>query len=210
MSNPLILRYLIAFIMFTLTSIFSVLVINHDHAYLYDENELMEYVQLATLLIVGIVFWLQADAKKWKPVQHSMPALRLLATLGAALCFSFIVREMNVKKTEIDWLVFIVDGQGYKALMLLLWIPLLTKAYRHKATYIDLIKRGYLSSTSIFLAIAAGLLLGGALFDKEIIVVEYFRFYEEVLEMNGYGFMLLASLAFHKDMVRLSSDPNKA
>ena len=210
MSNTLISRYLIVLVMLILSSVFAVFVMNYDHAYLYGENELMEYIQLATLIIVGIVFLLQTKASKWASVEHAMPALRLLAYLGAALCFSFIVREMNVKKTEIDWLVFIVDGQGYKALMLLLWIPLLTKAYRHKATYIDLIKRGYLSSTSIFLAIAAGLLLGGALFDKEIIVVEYFRFYEEVLEMNGFGFMLLASLAFHKDMVRLSSDRNKA
>lgn len=209
MSNTLMSRYLIVLVMLILSSVFAVFVMSYDHAYLYGENELMEYIQLATLIIVGIVFLLQTKASKWASVEHSMPALRLLAYLGAALCFSFIVREMNVKKTEIDWFVFIVDGQGYKALMLLLWIPLLTKAYRHKATYIDLIKRGYLSSTSIFLAIAAGLLLAGALFDKEIIVVEYFRFYEEVLEMNGYGFMLLASLAFHKDMVRLSSDVNK-
>lgn len=210
MSNTLMSRYLIVLIMLILSSVFAVFVMNYDHAYLYGENELMEYVQLATLVIVGIVFWFQASEKKWQAVPKAMPALRLLAYLGAALCFSFIVREMNVKKTEIDWFVFIVDGQGYKALMLLLWIPLLTKAYRHKATYIDLIKRGYLSSTSIFLAIAVVFLLAGALFDKEIIVVEYFRFYEEVLEMNGYGFMLLASLAFHKDMVRLSSDVNKA
>jgi hypothetical protein len=48
---------------------------------------------------------------------------------------------------------------------------------------------------------AVGCLGAGALFDKEIIVVEYFRFYEEVLEMNGYGFMLLAALSFRRDMV---------
>lgn len=209
MSNPLILRYFVALIMLILTSIFSVLVINYDLAYLYDENELMEYVQLGTLMIVGIIFWLQANENKWETVQSFMPALRLLAILGAALFFSFIVREMNVKKTEIDWLVFIVDGQGYKALMLLLWIPLLTKAYRHKDTYIAFIKEGYLSPTSVFLAMAVVFLLGGALFDKEIIVVEYFRFYEEVLEMNGYGFMLLAALSFHRDMLKIASATEK-
>jgi hypothetical protein len=56
---------------------------------------------------------------------------------------------------------------------------------------------------------AVGFLGAGALFDKEIIVVEYFRFYEEVLEMNGYGFMLLAALSFHRDMVLAVCDCEK-
>lgn len=209
MSNSLISRYLVVLAMLILSSVFAVYVMVYDHAYLYDENELMEHVQLATLVIVGVIFWFQANEKKWQSVPQFKPALQLLAYLGAALCFSFIVREMSVKKTEIDWFIFIVDGQGYKALMLLLWVPLLTKAYRVKDDYIAFIKNGYLSSTSIFLAIAASLLLGGALFDKEIIVVEFFRFYEEVLEMNGYGFMLLAALSFHGDMLKIASATEK-
>jgi hypothetical protein len=48
---------------------------------------------------------------------------------------------------------------------------------------------------------AVTFLASGGLFDKKIIVIEYFRFYEEILEMNGYGFMLLAALSFRRDMV---------
>lgn len=201
MNTSLTPRYLVLFLMLVLSTAFSIKVIQYDQAYLYGENQLMEHVQLLILLLVGIVFWLQGGEKNWQMVKPSASSLSLLAYLGAALSFSFILREMSIKQSNIDWLIFFVDGQGFKIIMAMVWLPLLTKAFKHKAKYIEIIKKGFLSPTSIFLAIAASLLLGGALFDKEIIVVEYFRFYEEVLEMNGYGFMLLAALSFRKDMV---------
>lgn len=201
MSNSINPRYLIVFILLALTSIFSTQVIVFDQAYLYGENHLMEHVQLLILLLVGITFWLNTGEKKWNMVKSSAPSLSLLAYLGAALSFSFILREMSIKQSKIDWLIFFVDGQGFKIIMLAVWIPLLKKAYGYKSEYIQIIKKGFLSPTSIFLAMAVTCLAGGALFDKEIIVVEYFRFYEEVLEMNGYGFMLLAALSFQRDMI---------
>ena len=201
MNNSILPKHLVVFIMLALTSVFAINVMVYDHAYLYGENQLMEHAQILILLIVGVLFWFNSSPQKWQSVKQLAPSLRLLAYLGAALCFSFIVREMSVKKSGIDWFIFLVDGQGYKILMALIWVPLLYKAYQYKSEYIEIVKKAFLSNTSIFLAIAASLLLAGGLFDKEIIVVEYFRFYEEVLEMNGYGFMLLAALSFHRDML---------
>lgn len=201
MRKFLNLRYLTFMIMLVLSSIFTYQVILLDQAYLYDENELMEHVQLLILVLVGIVFFLQAGEKKWSMVQSSAASLSLLAYLGAALSISFIIREMHVTHSEIDWLIFIVDGQGYKITMVLLWVPLLYKAFQYKDEYIEIVKKAILSPTALLLMAAVACLGGGALFDKEIIVVEYFRFYEELLEMNGYGFMLLAALSLHKDMI---------
>lgn len=134
----------------------------------------------------------------------------LLAYLGAALSFSFILREMSIKKSHIDWLIFFVDGQGFKIIMAMVWVPLLYKAYQFKSEYIEIVKKAILSPTALFLMAAVAFLAAGGLFDKEIIVVEYFRFYEEVLEMNGYGFMLLAALSFHRDMVLAVCDCEKS
>ena len=209
MKTALNTRYLIFFVMVVLTAAFSIHVIQYDKAYLYDENQLMEHVQLLLLLAVGIVFWSLGSLKNWDIVKASSASLSLLAYLGAALSFSFILREMSVKKTDIEWLIFIVDGQGFKLVMLMVWLPLLYKAFQHKAVYIEIIKKAILSPTALLLMLAAGLLGSGGLFDKEIIVVEYFRFYEEVLEMNGYGFMLLASLSFRRDMVLAVCDCEK-
>ena len=209
MKTALNTRYLIFFVMLVLTAAFSIHVIQYDKAYLYDENQLMEHVQLLLLLAVGIVFWSLGSLKNWDIVKASSASLSLLAYLGAALSFSFILREMSVKKTDIEWLIFIVDGQGFKLVMLMVWLPLLYKAFQHKAVYIEIIKKAILSPTAVFLMLAAGLLASGGLFDKEIIVVEYFRFYEEVLEMNGYGFMLLAVLSFRRDMVLAVCDCEK-
>jgi len=172
-----------------------------DQAYLYGENELMEHVQLLILLVVGIAFWRNSGINKWTMVKPSAPSLSLLAYLGASLSFSFILREMSIKQSHIDWLIFFVDGQGFKIIMALVWLPLLYKAFQFRNEYIGIVKKAILSPTSLFLIAAVFMLASGALFDKEIIVVEYFRFYEEVLEMNGYGFMLLAALSFRRDMV---------
>lgn len=200
MNHSLYMRYFVFTLMLLLTAIFAVQVIIFDQAYLYGENELMEDIQLGILLAVGIVFFRLIGDKNWSVVEHSASSLNLLTHLGAALSFSFIIREMSCKETEIDLLIFFVDGQGFKLLMLLVWIPLLFKAFQFKDEYISIVKKAILSPTALFL-VAAVICLGfSALFDKEIIVVEYFRFYEEAAEINGYGFMLLAALSFRKDI----------
>lgn len=201
MRTSLTSRYLTLFIMLVLTSVFSIQVIQYDQAYLYGENQQMEHIQILLLLVVGIIFWLTAGEKHWSIVKASSASLSLLAYLGAALSFSFILREMSIKQSKIDWLIFFVDGQGFKIIMAIVWLPLLYKAFQFRDEYIDIVKKAILSPTSLFLMAAVSFLAAGALFDKEIIVVEYFRFYEEVLEMNGYGFMLLAALSFHRDMI---------
>ena len=109
-----------------------------------------------------------------------------------------------------EGLIFFVDGQGFKIIMAMVWVPLLYKAYQFKSEYIEIVKKAILSPTALFLMAAVAFLAAGGLFDKEIIVVEYFRFYEEVLEMNGYGFMLLAALSFHRDMVLAVCDCEKS
>lgn len=196
-------RGLVVCVMLALSVGFALQVMVYDRAYLYGENQLMEHIQLAILFIVAAVFFLKSSKKAWQPVAAAAPALRLLALMAVALCFSFIVREMSVKKTQMDWLIFIVDGQGFKLLMLLIWLPLLTMAYQHKAQYISIVKQGLFSTSSLYLVAAATLLSAGGLFDKEVIVVEYFRFYEELLEMNGYGLMLVAALHFQRDMLQV-------
>ena len=87
-----------------------------------------------------------------------------------------------------------------------MWLPLLVKAFAYRSQYFNIVKQAIVSPTALYLMAAIGCLLAGALFDKEIIVVEYFRFYEEVLEMNGYGFMLVAAIHFHKDVFSAACD----
>jgi hypothetical protein len=210
MSISLTLRYLALFIMLVLTSAFSIQVIHYDQAYLYGENQLMEYVQILLLLMVGIVFWSIAGQKNWSIVKASSASVSLLAYLGTALSLSFILREMSIKQSNIDWLIFFVDGQGFKIIMAMVWLPLLYKAFQFRREYIEIVKKAILSPTSLFLMVAVSLLAFGALFDKEIIVVEHFRFYEEILEMNGYAFILLAALSFRRDMIFAVFDCEKS
>ena len=124
MKSALTARYLIFFFMLVLTTAFAVQVMQYDHAYLYGENQLMEHVQLLILLLVGIIFWLNTGVKNWSIVKSSSASLSLLSYLAAALSFSFILREMSIKKSNIDWLIFFVDGTGFKIIMAMIWLPL--------------------------------------------------------------------------------------
>ena len=169
---------------------------------LYDENQMMEHLQLLVLLVTGRLFW----RSQWSALDglttRRIRLLRHLALTASLLCFSFFVREMSVKQSGVDWLIYLVDGTGFKILMALIWLPLLLFLSRNVRAYVALLWQSVPSRFFIFSMVSMGLLLLGAVFDKEIFKPAYFRFYEEVAELNGYFWLLAAALNFERDMIR--------
>ena len=49
----------------------------------------------------------------------------------------------------------------------------------------------------------------GIEFDKEIFKPEFFRFYEEVAELNAYAWLLASALAFERDMALTRRDTER-
>lgn len=196
-------RYIAAAFIVVLLATFTYLVRFSGQLYLYNENQWMEHIQLLLILAAGIVFWKQTgNSLLGKNVPTELPIKRL-ALFAALLCFSFLVREMSVKQSGIDWLIYIVDGTGFKILMAVLWVPALINIAKRWSCYMHIVRQVFFSATAVFTMLAAVFMLIGALYDKEIIVVEYFRFYEELFEMTGYGFLLLAAMSYAEDMAHV-------
>lgn len=185
-----------------LTGIFTWLVIGQGNAVLYEENQIMEHVQLGLLAIVSWIFWHSDWCEMDEVSATERRHFRVLALTAAILGLSFILREMSVKQTGIDWLIYIVDGFGFKIIMLSLWLPLLVVIGRRFRSYWIITKRVVTSRFFVFAMMAMLLLIGGGIFDKEILKPEHFRFYEEALEMNGYAWLLMSALMFRQDIMQ--------
>lgn len=198
------LRYWVGAVTMLLVAVFFYLVRMDGQLYLVEENQWMEHIQLSLIIIAGALFWRNSGLNIVKKYDGTQDPIKRIALIAAILCFSFLVRELSVKNSGIEWLIYIVDGTGYKLLMLALWLPALYSLAQQWQLYWQLLKASLFSATAKFTMLAAMLLLAGALFDKEIIVVEYFRFYEEVLEMAAYGMLILAAMSFSKDMAALN------
>lgn len=194
-------RYLAGGLILLILAVFSILVRVQGNLYLVEENEAMEHIQLAFIFIAGLIFWRSTGQSLMKNNPALQQPVKRLAMMAAILCFSFLIREMSCKDSGIEWLIYFVDGTGFKILMLALWLPALYTLYRSWSCYWSIIRNAILTPTAMFTMAAALFMLAGALYDKEIIVVEYFRFYEEIFEMTGYGFLILAALSFTNDMV---------
>lgn len=184
-------------------------VIAQDLRVLYEENHLMEHLQLALLALVTWAFWRSDWCEMDEAKQHQRRHLRWLAITATVLSVSFILREMSVKQSGIDWLIYFVDGFGFKLIMLVLWLPLLVNLLIHFREYWQLMKQAMHTRFFIFAMMSLALLLVGAVFDKEVFKPEFFRFYEEAAELNAYAWLLASALSFQQDMVSASDENNR-
>ena len=176
---------------------------------LYDENHMMEHLQLALILVAGVIFWRSNWCEMDEVSPQTRRQLRWLALTASALMFSFFVREMSVKQSDIEWLVYWVDGSGFKILMALIWLPLLVILSRNFSSYWMLLRQSFFSPFFLMAMAALALLIVGAVFDKEIFKPEFFRFYEEVAELNAYAWLLASALAFERDMALTRRDTER-
>ena len=186
--------WLVVFFLISLNAIFSYQVIFQGQNLAIEENNVVEMLQLGWLVVAGIVFYATRR-------HHALP-VHYVTVPAVILCFSFIIREMSVKSIGApEWLIFFIDGHGYKLLMAAIWIPVLTFIYKHFKCYWHLFKQLLFSTTFWLLSVAASLLLISALFDKSVIVIEHFKFYEEILEMNAYALIVVAALQLKNDLL---------
>ena len=173
---------------------------------LFEENHMMEHLQLALILASGVIFWRSNWCEMDEVKPETRQQLRWLALTATALMFSFFIREMSVKQSGIEELIYIVDGTGFKILMAVIWLPLLLMLGRNFSGYWRLMKQAVTTPFFVMAMISLALLIVGAVYDKEIFKPEFFRFYEEVAELNAYAWLLASALAFEQDMVQASDD----
>ncbi|WP_374088851.1 hypothetical protein [Methylomicrobium lacus] len=164
-----------------------------------NENHFLENLQLILLFASGVAFL--------QTMMYVQKGQRLLPALGALLCLSFILRELDVEKFDLPQaLVFLGSGYGRSILLSGLWLLLSVLFVRDYKHYLTLAVHILPTRSGVFL-VAGGLLVGVAsLFDGP--VFEFYRLYEALSEMNGYFLLLVSSLSLFFDLPRNSKPPS--
>ncbi len=163
------------------------LVINQDMLSLHKENGFLENMQVFALFLTICVFLLQPLFSK---CYH-----RIFSWAGAYLCFTFLLRELDVEDFDLPAIVILVgSGTGRNIVMASLGIALVVYCIARFQTIKVFLPRFFFARSSLlFLAGSIFLVLGG-LFDDGGIDVLHYQFYEEILELTGYYLMFTGAV----------------
>ncbi len=166
------------------------------------ENGLMENIQVLLITFSFILFSILA-------IKNTNFRLRLLCLTLALFCFSFFLREVDIEDFNLPSIIILLgSGPGYRVLLATLWLAIILYSIKKlkeiKPLYLNYIQ----SSAGKALFISAGLLIAGGFFDKELINILRYEFYEELLEMNGYFVLVLSTFLTYKFSINL--EKNKA
>ena len=165
----------------------SYLVIVFDRSSLYQENGLLENLQVIFLLLTMSVLYLQFH---FRVNPH-----RFFSVAGLFLCLVFILRELDVEKLDVPQIVIVLgSGCGRNVLMSVLGLALLGYAVRNMNVLRELLPEYLYRVSSVTVFVGFLFLIFGGLFDKGNIVKVHNQFFEEILEMTGYYLMFAGAV----------------
>lgn len=195
---------------FTIVALFALLLI--DASFIFEveaggnteivkEDHELENYQVILLFISGAVYL--------QTLFYAQKGQKLFPAAGALLCFSFILRELDVEKFDLPEIIILLGhGIGRNIMLIGLWLLLAALFVRNSKHYLR-IAVNLLMTRSALLMVAGGLLLIlGDLFEDKIFGVTFHQLYEELSELNGYFFILLAALGLSSDLQHNNSDRN--
>ncbi|MGR8953681.1 MAG: hypothetical protein ACU83V_14910 [Gammaproteobacteria bacterium] len=158
------------------------------------ENHSLENIQVILLLTSGLAY---LRTVFYIPKDH-----RLLPWVGALLCFSFILRELDVEKFDLPQVIIFLGGHGYgrNIMLISLWLWAAVLFFRNPRHYWSLAMHILPIRSCLFVILGGVLLVVGSLFESQVFGVKSYQLYEELSEMNGYAFILFASLNLLDDL----------
>jgi hypothetical protein len=144
----------------------------------HSEGAALENTQVIFLIIsaVGFLFLL--------PFKHPYKTIHLAIAL---LCFSFILRELDLEHMDVFQIIKILgSGQGRILLLASLWASLSFYSYNAVENKVCALKGFCFSPLFSVLLFAFLMLIAGAVLDKKIIEISQPMFFEELAEVNAY------------------------
>ena len=144
----------------------------------HSEGAALENTQVIFLIIsaVGFLFLL--------PFKHPYKTIHLAIAL---LCFSFILRELDLEHMDVFQIIKILgNGQGRILLLASLWASLSFYSYNAVENKVCALKGFCFSPLFSVLLFAFLMLMAGAVLDKKIIEISQPMFFEELAEVNAY------------------------
>lgn len=154
-----------------------------------QENGVLENAQVVFLFLSGAIFVFQS---------FSVDRLtRLLLWMGAWLCLSFVLRELDVDKLPVpQWLMLIGSGLGRNLIVAVGWVALGGLAIKSFSELKDRLGVILKSRTAILGGLAFVFLVLGAVSEELGI-----QLLEESFEVLGYLFLVPSAL-FSKSILR--------
>lgn len=155
---------------------------------IYAENALIETIQACVLAIACLVYLVTAVLEKRsdKPI--------LLAC--CLLCYLFVLRELDVEKFDLPQaVIFVGSGIGRNASVALGFVAIFIYAVFNDFSFYLAKALEFARSRPGVLLMTGGLcLLFGQFFEKND-TIRHHVFFEEIVELSGYVFILLSSIA---------------
>jgi len=158
---------------------------------IYIENGWLENTQVITLILSCIIFLIPLFGQKRED--------KLILLFFSLLCFSFILREVDVEDFEIIAILkFLGHGIGRNIMLSSGFIIIAVYTMLNYDYYKDLAKE-FIRSLAGRLIIAAGFLLViGSIFEHRDSILHYV-FLEEIFELLGYVLILITALLLSKN-----------
>lgn len=157
----------------------------YDQAEIYAEHGLLENMQAIILAVAMLAFL--------GPAVFENRSDKLILLFCALLCYSFVLRELDVKRLDIhEMLIFIGSGVGRKVTLAAAFIAIAAYASFRFTYYKNAAVRFLRSWPGILLMMGGGFLLIGEFFEKNQLIIHH-AFFEEISELFGYICILLSA-----------------
>lgn len=152
---------------------------------LSKEHSALEFAQLIALLPAFALFWLG-----WR---YGQEAEKTASGALAMLTVAMFVRELDVKTLGgPEWFRWLSHHGLQEILLVGMTLPILWYLARRRHHWRGLMRLLF-APAAIPLFISGILLLVAVQFDREIATNAHLRFWEEVIELNGYLFLTLSA-----------------
>ncbi len=151
-----------------------------------SENSILENSQVVFLAVAALGYLLLP------PLQKDTRLINLAVSL---LCFSFMLRELDVEYLNIpEFFIALGSGTGKKILLAVLWLVLSVYSLVAISNKVRFIKRFAGSPIFAILTVAFLLLVAGGTMDKNLFNISHARLLEELAETNAYFIIALPVL----------------
>lgn len=172
-----------------------------DNVAIYAENGPLEVLEAILLAMSCIVFLVAVVFQK-------QPA-RLLCLFCAVLCYSFVVRELDVERLNVHrYVKFLGSGVGRNTTLAAAFTAILVYAGFNFSCYKKAGMQFLKSRPGISLMVGGLFLLLGGVFEKNHSIVHN-AYFEEIFELIGYVFILLSAFAANSRSFVLTVAPNR-
>jgi hypothetical protein len=175
---------LLIFLGFCFWSFYSVYVLNQTTTYI--ENGLLENIQVLTLSIACLVFFL--------PIVRQKRNDKLFLLFFAFLCLGCVLREVDIEDLNVpNFLILTGSGAGRNIILATGFFAIFSCSIFNVTHYKKVLRSFFLSKCGILIVTAGILLCIGDFFEK-VSLIQNRTFYEEMFELSGY--ILILSVAF--------------